>query len=231
MGSAGVEETEGLCSLFTPDLRLTFRWAEDRWTHAIEVGEESGRRLFAESVEQSTFHGDPTRVSSPTYQDGHAGMEDSGEEGRLWPRNLLVGGSGPHHFSAAFTLYPTTSSSTQPPLAYRQTMLSVSVADRCRTQINSLGATYHIASDAGVPNVSRRNLAIWTFPKEELQVALRVSNHGEISRGITLTESLSGGVLARAETETRTGQATHVLQYDWLVRRGDTSIAHRWSEY
>ena len=119
-------------ALETSALRLTFRWTGDRWAHAIEVGPEGGRRVFAESIEADT---DRDRVNdtgpiSPTYQD-LLFHEDADAKFAL-----LVGQFGSHHYSAEFRLA-------------RDGDLRVDVADRTRVDDGPLAATYRIASPPG----------------------------------------------------------------------------------
>ena len=108
-------------SIATPGLRLAFRWQMDRWLHAVEVG--PSLRPVAWPIEGDPTRDDPSRVVSPAYQ------QLEFQEGGGGHQALLVGQSGPHHFSAVFTVRG----------GEKGAEISVDVADRCRSPVRGPG--------------------------------------------------------------------------------------------
>jgi hypothetical protein len=84
-------------------------------------------------VDLEAERSDPERVVSPTYQ------ELDIQSGSAGPQVLLVGRSGPHHFSGVVTLRDEPEG----------VILAFDVADRCRSPIRSLSATYVLDSSSG----------------------------------------------------------------------------------
>ncbi len=115
--------------LATGSLRLAFHWAGDRWAHSLE-----GRRpddstwLLARTIEGDPARDDPARVVSPAYQ-----QLEFQADGPRWLA-LLVGQSGPHHFSAVFAVEEASDRSR----------ISIDVADRCRKPVEALACTYQV---------------------------------------------------------------------------------------
>src|SRR5437868_6250030 len=95
---AEFETADDRRAIVVPSLRLEFRWAADRWTHAIDGVSESGLVRIVRAIEGDPDRDDPARVVSPAYQQLHFQSADG------LAQALLVGQSGLHHFSAVFTL-------------------------------------------------------------------------------------------------------------------------------
>jgi hypothetical protein len=120
-------------------VRITFVRSGDRWTHQAAFGEESAGDLHLTEV-VSTIEWDPTRdepdrVVSPVYQDIHR-HEFAGDQVR-GVCLLLTGQLFLHHFSAAVSLF-------RDPESPRFIVLDVDVADRCRSPVSFLSATYDL---------------------------------------------------------------------------------------
>ena len=113
-------------SIVTPNLRLALRWHEDRWLHAVEVG--PSRTPVAWPIEGDPERDDPARVVSPAYQQLEFQERGGGHQA------LLVGQSGPHHFSAVFTVKDRDD----------EAEVEVDVADRCRSPVEALACTYFV---------------------------------------------------------------------------------------
>jgi len=125
--------TDGdLRSIATPTLRLAFRWVGDRWTHALEVGRDA-RVPIAWPIEGDPARDDPARVVSPAFQQLEFQEAGSGLQA------LLVGQSGPHHFSAVFTVEESGGGAA----------VTVDVADRCRGPVEALASTYWVDAVSG----------------------------------------------------------------------------------
>jgi hypothetical protein len=124
------EADEGRRALRSPDLRLTFRWSGDRWTHALELrpGAAGAWLKIATAIEGDPARDDPARVVSPAYQDIEPHPFEDGT------RCLLTGLAGPHHFSSVVTLREENGS----------VQLDIDLADRCRAPVNALASTYEV---------------------------------------------------------------------------------------
>lgn len=122
-----VESPDVVHAIGGPRLRLVFVWTGDRWSHRIEID----GRVFAVPVELPPESEVPSRVVSPTYQ--QLNFQDAPDGARL---ALLVGQSGPHHFSAVFTLRETDGATT----------LEIDVADRSSREVERFAATYTVAA-------------------------------------------------------------------------------------
>jgi hypothetical protein len=112
--------------IIAPGLELSFRWDGDRWSHALGVGPDAVR--VAESVEADAPAESPGRVVSPAYQQ----IDFRGDA--LDATVLLVGQSGPHHFSASFRVAEEPGRVT----------VEVDVADRVRGVEPLLACTYRV---------------------------------------------------------------------------------------
>jgi len=128
------------------DFRLTFRWAGDRWAHELEHRGPRDPRPLARSFEAAAEHDGPARVVSPAFQ--QLSFQEVGPKIQA----LLVGQSGPHHFSAVFEVEGRKSrrSDDWPYPEDPQTVaIKVEVADRCRAPVEGLASTYRVAADSG----------------------------------------------------------------------------------
>ena len=163
-------------------LRLAFDWTGDRWVHSLEVqkrdstasrviarsveGDSSGPLgprlpdvsllVIVRSVEGDPDRDEPSRVVSPAYQQ----LEFQGDGLRL--QALLVGQSGPHHFSAVFTVEERT------PGPSPEILIKVDVADRCRGPVDALAATYTVAAPADDLLQAASTIANWIMGPDRL---------------------------------------------------------------
>jgi hypothetical protein len=113
-----------------------FHRVGDRWTHTIFGCEP--RVAWARSASVPSGSEDPARVGDPVYQELqlHENLPGSGV------CLLLTGLSFNHHFSATVMLAPD-------PVQPGGIRLDFDVADRCRSNIASLAATYIVELDSG----------------------------------------------------------------------------------
>ncbi len=137
MSTIVVEESSDQYAIMTPDLRLRFFWAGDRWTHAIDLGPGP----WQTAVEAVEWHDENGGVAGPTYQQVH--LQRDGDDVLA----LAVGKAGAHHFSASFRVSYKTWRRTH----FRrdnilqdrsESRVEIDVADRCRTDGGDLEARY-----------------------------------------------------------------------------------------
>lgn len=137
MGGVTIEGSDDEKSIVTPDLRLRFSWAGDRWTHSLDLRIGAGWRVVASTMEADVGRDGMHRLVSPTYQD--LVLRAGPDEGTA----LLVGQHGPHHFSAAIRVSRETGREDGP-----WTVLA-DVADRCPSGVDLLSATYAVFAPIG----------------------------------------------------------------------------------
>jgi hypothetical protein len=142
-------------SIESGDFNLSFRWTGARWEHWLE---HRGRgllrpRVLAFAVEGDAVRGDPARVISPAYQQLHFQREGEAVQA------LLVGQSGPHHFSAVFHFEDRASGEVR---------IGVDVADRCRSPIEVLASTYTVDARSDDLVGASPSLAAWDFEPARL---------------------------------------------------------------
>lgn len=178
-------------SVVLSGLRVEFLWVEDRWSHALKVGED--RRIVL-SVEGGD---DPSRVVSPAYQQFHW-HEDGGEA-------MLIGQSGPHTFSAVFRLSASEAGA----------VLSVDLADRCREPVNALACTYVADLNSGNLDSADSASIVWSLGEP----AGRLSLDSEGSTTLSLAEAGRRGTQVQALGAIDPEALTHRLAYRWSWTR------------
>ena len=178
------------------DLRLAFRWTGERWVHRLELQERDQviPRVLAASVEGDPDRDDPTRVVSPAYQQLHFQ-----EDGRSM-QALLVGQSGPHHFSAVFTLVEEI---------FGDVSIHVDVADRCRGPVEAFASTYAVNARSDELADASPIKASWNFGPDCLAFVARPPAQVAVAEAGRLATSIQA--LAGPDP----GSATRRLLYDW----------------
>jgi hypothetical protein len=111
-------------SIVAAGVRLAFTWTRDRWSHVLECD----GLAIVRSIEADLFGDDPALSVSPAYQ--QLGFQ----AGVGCVHALLVGQSGTHHYSAAFTVREDEGAVT----------VEVDVADRGRAAPAPLACTYWV---------------------------------------------------------------------------------------
>jgi hypothetical protein len=171
----------------------------DRWTHAI-LGHEPGIAL-AKSQADPPGSEHLARVVSPVYQEVQLHGPTAGSSLCV----LLTGLFLKHHFSAAVTL-------SIDPVESGRVLLDFDVADRCRSAVESLAATYLVGLDSGalveadpdriawdVEGPAPGRLELVAGPQASLAMA-------EAGRRATRTQILAA---------IQPGAFTHRLRYGW----------------
>jgi hypothetical protein len=205
-----IEETDETRTIVAQNVRLRFRWSGDRWSHAFEIGPESS--VFAESVEGNPDRDDQARVVSPTYQELH--FQTDGPRAMA----LLVGRSGPHHFSAVFTVQEFEAEDAD---NGRRVVVEIDLADRCRSPITALAATYQVQAKPADLMSGDQECLIWRsgIPAPEF-----IHLEARLSR-VSLAESGRLKSLAQVNAPLDPNQMTHRLIYLW--RLGESSSSSR----
>jgi hypothetical protein len=179
------------------NVRLVFQWTGDRWEHWLEdlnSDFEVGPRIIANTREGDPERDDPTRVVSPTYQQLQFQPEGSG-----W-QALLVGQSGPHHFSAVFTFKEEI---------FGDTSIKIDVADRCRGPVESFASTYTVNARPSEIVEASPIRASWDIGPDRLTFVARPPAHVVVAEAGRLATSIQA--LAGVDP----GSSTHRLLYDW----------------
>jgi hypothetical protein len=174
--------------------RLAFRWSGDRWDHGLEdqARGQDRHRVLAWSVEGDPDRDDPTRVVSPVYQQ----LEFQNDGAIL--QALLVGQSGPHHFSAAFSVEERDESESPdwPHESKPHTVsIKVDVADRCRGAVEALSATYTVDARSDDLIDAGPSVAAWDLGQDRLTFAAiepASVSLAEAGRRATLIQALAG---------------------------------------
>jgi hypothetical protein len=127
-------ESDDRAVMAGPGLVATFLRTGGRWTHHLE---HDGFEVVV-SVESDPDRDDPARIVSPVYQEIHRHDVDATDAAC----SLLTGQLAQHHFSAVVSLCRDAG---QP----GSLVLVIDVADRCRSLVESLAATYLVRLDSG----------------------------------------------------------------------------------
>jgi hypothetical protein len=190
--------------------RLAFTWNGDRWTHALEHlgrGREAHRTL-ASSFEGDAARDDLSRVVSPAYQDLQFQESESGLMA------LLVGQSGPHHFSAVFEVEEGTVANVvgrNPSEPVHEVIIKVDIADRCRAPVRSLASTYVVEAQSGDLDAgSDSSVVSWKLESDDLAFspeAPALASFAEAGRRATRVQAC---------VTPEPGSATHRLIYHWI---------------
>ncbi len=135
------------------DFGVIFDQTGDRWTHRL-VLDPAALHADARAIESEAERDAPARIPSPVYQEIHR-HDLAGQTGLCC---LLTGLMFQHHFSAVVTLL---ADAEQP-----ETLgLDFDVADRCRTQVETLAATYLVTVDSGELADADPHRIVWTGGK------------------------------------------------------------------
>ncbi len=182
-------------SIQTPSLRLSFRWTGDRWAHAIEVRRPGVPDPVAvvRTIEGDPDRDDPARVVSPAYQ------QLEFQEGGTGLRALLVGQSGPHHFSAVFAVEEGPD----------RVDIGVDVADRCRAPIEALACTYLVEATSGDLIDADPASIRWAIAPGRLTLDPTAPSH------VQLSEGGRRATRAQAIAALAPGVQTHRCVYHW----------------
>jgi hypothetical protein len=186
-------------SLRYHDFGVGLRRLGDRWAEVI-LGPRSSEALasaFIVAVDDQ----DPARLVHPVYQEAHLHQREDGSH----PCLLMTGRAFDHHFSAAITL------ASDPSLASR-IMLDHDLADRCRSPVQLLSATYTVPLDSGALVDAAPGKVIWQVPDP---VPGRLELMAISPASLTLAEA--GRVATRVQiiAPIQPGTFTHRIRYRW----------------
>ncbi len=193
---AEIETTEERQSILTPRLRLAFPWTGDRWSHALEGEDTPGRVRLAHSIEGDPRRDDPARVVSPAYQ------QLSFQRGEAGVQALLVGQSGPHHFSAVFTILERG----------EEIVIEVDVADRCRSALAALACTYRVNATSSDLRDADPDRILWELPALGHR---RLSLEAVEPTRIALAEAGRSATQVQASAPIRPDSRTQRCVYRW----------------
>lgn len=181
---------------------VEFRRLGDRWSHVI-LGQEAGIAM-AKTISVQPEGEDPARVVGPVYQEAQLHGAETGASLCL----LLTGLFFKHHFSASVTL-------ARDALHDGRFWLDFDVADRCRSPVESLAATYLVGLDSGALTAADPDRIAWrldsgllellAFPPASLAMA-------EAGRRATRVQALAA---------IQPGSFTHRLHYGWRWTNDD----------
>lgn len=180
------------------NLRLGFERAVDgRWVHALAVVGAEGPAVVR-SLEGDHDRDDPRRVVSPVYQDMRVEPADDRRSATLF----ALGKSGPHHFSAVFSMAADPVAGTW--------SLTVDLADRCRGPVESLAATYAVDRPGGSLVEAGPGGLAWDLGNG---TALRFA--ADPPGRVALAEAGRRAAQVQADAPIDPATNTHRLQYRW----------------
>jgi hypothetical protein len=181
-------------------LTAVFTRTGERWTHLLRAGITAAMDV-ALAVESDTECDSSSRVVSPVYQEVHR-HKLTGDGRRCL---LATGRTFEHHFSAAVSLGCDLNASGS-------TSVDFDVADRCRTPVESLAATYLVRLDGGALVGADQTRIAWDVSGE---------NPGRLELLVDLPATLAlaeaGRQAARVQVlaAVQLGGFTHRFRYRW----------------
>jgi hypothetical protein len=192
--------------------RLTFARQGDRWTHHLACGgylTEAGNYVLPDlisAVETDPERGDPACVVSPVYQEIHRHELAGDPAGGLCV--LLTGHLHQHHFSAAVRLFHDRGD-------HSYGVLEIDVADRCRSPVSSLAATYLVRLGSSALADANPQRITW---RESTEPELELDLHCDPPSVLGLAEAGRTGTRVQAVAAIAPGVFTHRLRYRWRWR-------------
>jgi hypothetical protein len=191
------------------DFSLVFQWTGERWVHRLEHRGD-GRpcpQLLASSFEGDLERDDPARVVSPVYQ------QLQFQRNRQCLEALLVGQSGPHHFSAVFSVSAQLIQSVvgrngrEPPFDFH---IDVDIADRCRKPVEFLASSYVVGAQSSELKEASPSGVTWDFKADYLNFWARWPSRASLS------EAGRRATRVQAFATPQPGMATLRLVYGWI---------------
>jgi hypothetical protein len=196
---AGIDDDSATASLRGPTFGVEFHRLADRWSESlIELG--SGL-VLARSHPGATDGDDPAHVIHPVYQEVQVHGPSQGASACL----LLTGQSFAHHFSAAVTIAIDRDRSGT-------FLVEYDVADRCRSPVEFLAATYVVSLNSGALESADSGRIVWRVagpPEGRLELAA--------VEPATLAMAEAGRTATRVQilAPIQAGTFTHRLRYGW----------------
>lgn len=190
----------------TAETRLVFTEADGRWTHRFDIRRGADWTTVAAAVEADESRAEPDRVVSPTYQEIQVPPAPAADTAKI----LLLGRFGAHHFAASVTFVARRVG----PLPHAQAVFDI--ADRCRSTVRSLAATYAISLPAPLlADAEEDGLRWWTDDDRAGMILLHAVPTEQAPGRVTLSEAGRAAMLAQAAIEPDPAAATHRLLYSW----------------
>jgi hypothetical protein len=186
-------------SLRGQDFGVRFRRLGDHWSDLILVPGETDELASSHLVPPTSD--DPSRVLNPVYQEVHLHRPEGGPNTCL----LLTGRSFDHHFSAAVTL-------STDPLQTARMILDFDVADRCRSPVQILAATYLVSLHSGALVDAAPDRVVWQVPGP---TAGRLELLALSSASLSLAEAGRKAARVQILASIQPGTYTHRLRYRW----------------
>jgi len=190
-------------------LRVIFSRDAGRWSHSLGL---EGERplLLAATLESDAERDPPGQLPSPVYQE----LLEHEPGGNPW-RLLLTGCVFDHHFSAV----ATHGREPGPDAAW---LLDFDLADRCRSPISYLAATYTLALDSSaIIEAGSARLVLGSETMGPVELAL------EAQPPAVLTLGEAGRRMMRVQiaVPAAAGVFTHRLRYRfrWAIARAASS--------
>ncbi len=214
MTTLSIKESTDRRVIEAAGFRLVFRWIGDRWTHSLELDQAPSRRPIVRALEGDADRDreGPARVVSPAYQ--QLQFQESGNTLQA----LLVGQSGPHHFSSVFSVQESEG----------EVNVEVEVADRCRSEVSALASTYVVSTSAILEATSTR--LIWDpdiveggklvfSAREPGRLVFSALEPGRVDLREAGPRALHAQVTAKVES----AQRTHRWEYSWRWSKSQKS--------
>lgn len=209
------QQTDDRFVINGPGGRVTFVRTDERWTHhlALQTGPEVGAEAIplVSTVEAEPGREDPTWVLSPVYQELQR-HEFIGDHIR-GVCVLLTGHMHQHHFSASVSLYRDQE-------VKESIVLEIDVADRCRTPVSALAATYLVCLGSSALADAGHHSIIWSGSAQAAELgSRRLELRCDSSSSVALGEAGRNATRVQILASIDPTVFTHRLRYRW-----------RWSE-
>jgi hypothetical protein len=196
---------DAVVSLRGEDFGVEFRRLDDRWSDAI-LGPGTVAGMVRSQVGLPGGE-DPARVAHPVYQEVQLHGPASGSSLCL----LLTGLSFSHHFSAAVTLSRDLG-------CPGCVLLDFDVADRCRTPVESLAATYLVGLGSGSIEAADPDRIAWSpGPTAPGRLELLAGPGAALALAEAGRAAMRVQIVASIEPTT----FTHRLRYGWRWTNAD----------
>jgi hypothetical protein len=170
-------------AIVTPSIRIEFAWRYDRWVHALVMAVPEGPPAeLVHSVDR--LDGGET-VALPAYQQLHIQAESEAHHA------MLVGQSGPHHFSATFTVREEGNGVVS---------IEVDVADRrLRTggEAEPLACAYEVRLPLGSVEEASHRFMRWSCAMPAGHLNLAAAESSPTPTIVVLSKTIRGGSLAQ----------------------------------
>lgn len=196
---AEIDDDSAVASLRGPSFGVEFRRLADRWSENL-INSGSGL-VLARSHPGASDGDDPARVIHPVYQEVQAHGPEQGASACL----LLTGLSFAHHFSAVVMIAVDRDQAGT-------VLVDYDVADRCRSPVQVLAATYVVSLDSSALESADAGRIVW-------RIAGSAGGRLELAAvaPCTLAMAEAGRTATRVQilAPIEAGTFTYRLRYGW----------------